>query len=376
MAKSDSTAVAQAKSVLGGQLLPLEELQRLADQLKHEKAFGFARRILHQARQDPSLAEQPGLRLRLAQQHALCTYKDPDLQAEVKFAAALDILQTGEDLQYTTNQETLGISGAIHKYQWEALGQKQDLERSLLYYRRGYQQGVRSDYGYTGINAAYVLDLLAHLEEQTAQAVGTPSETAADRRQEAQRVRTDIIDQLPALAQQQNNQWLGQEWWFLVTIAEAYFGLDRYTEALEWLKTAARLPNIPDWERESTARQLASLARLRTPDGRLTEAAPAWQVLADFLGQEYAAGVRTAVLGKIGLALSGGGFRAALFHIGVLAKLAELDVLRHVEFLSCVSGGSIIGAHYYLELGIRSIIHSYCEFRVEHRGTYLIRVAG
>src|SRR5207237_5326322 len=42
--------------------------------------------------------------------------------------------------------------------------------------------------------------------------------------------------------------------------------------------------------------------------------------------------------------------RASLFHIGVLAKLAELDMLRHVEVLSCVSGGSIIGAHYYLEV--------------------------
>ena len=34
----------------------------------------------------------------------------------------------------------------------------------------------------------------------------------------------------------------------------------------------------------------------------------------------------------------------------VLARLAELDVLRHVEVLSCVSGGSIIGGYYYLEL--------------------------
>jgi len=52
----------------------------------------------------------------------------------------------------------------------------------------------------------------------------------------------------------------------------------------------------------------------------------------------------------VGLALSGGGFRAALFHIGVLAKLAEFDALRHIEVLSCVSGGSIIGTQYYLEL--------------------------
>jgi predicted acylesterase/phospholipase RssA len=54
--------------------------------------------------------------------------------------------------------------------------------------------------------------------------------------------------------------------------------------------------------------------------------------------------------GKLGLALSGGGFRASLFHIGVLAGLAERDMLRHVEVLSCVSGGSILGAYYYLEV--------------------------
>ena len=70
----------------------------------------------------------------------------------------------------------------------------------------------------------------------------------------------------------------------------------------------------------------------------------------DFLGEARAAGASSAFLGKVGLALSGGGFRASLFHLGVLAKLAELDILRQVEILSCVSGGSIVGAHYYLKV--------------------------
>ncbi len=52
----------------------------------------------------------------------------------------------------------------------------------------------------------------------------------------------------------------------------------------------------------------------------------------------------------LGLALSGGGFRASLFHIGVLARLAELDLLRHATLLSTVSGGSIVGAYYYLKV--------------------------
>ena len=53
---------------------------------------------------------------------------------------------------------------------------------------------------------------------------------------------------------------------------------------------------------------------------------------------------------KLGLALSGGGHRAAFFHVGVLAKLAELGLLRRVEVISTVSGGSIVGALYYLHV--------------------------
>jgi predicted acylesterase/phospholipase RssA len=53
---------------------------------------------------------------------------------------------------------------------------------------------------------------------------------------------------------------------------------------------------------------------------------------------------------RLGLALSGGGFRASFFHLGVLARMAELGLLCHVEVISTVSGGSIIGALYYLRL--------------------------
>jgi predicted acylesterase/phospholipase RssA len=53
---------------------------------------------------------------------------------------------------------------------------------------------------------------------------------------------------------------------------------------------------------------------------------------------------------KLGVALAGGGFRASLFHLGVLRRLAELDLLRHVQVLSTVSGGAIIGSLYMLVL--------------------------
>ena len=43
----------------------------------------------------------------------------------------------------------------------------------------------------------------------------------------------------------------------------------------------------------------------------------------------------------IGLALSGGGFRATLFHCGALCRLGELGVLARLDRVSSVSGGSI-----------------------------------
>jgi NTE family protein len=46
---------------------------------------------------------------------------------------------------------------------------------------------------------------------------------------------------------------------------------------------------------------------------------------------------------RVGLALSGGGFRAAGFHLGVMRELDRLGILTGLDLVSCVSGGSIAG---------------------------------
>ncbi len=51
---------------------------------------------------------------------------------------------------------------------------------------------------------------------------------------------------------------------------------------------------------------------------------------------------------RIGLALSGGGYRASAFHLGTLKKLHEMNILDKVDVLSTISGGSITGAAYGL----------------------------
>jgi predicted acylesterase/phospholipase RssA len=366
--------VLEAKDILRGKIASPEKMFLLAEALRKADQFGYARQLFGRLRKSPvsatELKESDDRKMRnalggkearvvLAQKHALCTYKDPDIPADVRHERAFGILEEVEDLSKTSDQETLGLAGAIFKRKWQLDGQKQNLERALYYYRRGSELGAAGDYGWNGINAAYTLDQLAHIESRSASLAGSESLIAKERQEEARAIRRRLTAELPPLAMK--DEWLNDTWWFPVTVAEAHFGLGEYVEAEVWLGRAKRLVEggqVSDWEYETTARQLAELMRLQRDGTAATqpsalEETPAWRVLEEFMtvnGRSYTAGVRSSYIGKVGLALSGGGFRASLFHIGVLAKLAEMDVLRSVEVLSCVSGGSIIGAHYYLEV--------------------------
>ena len=118
--------------------------------------------------------------------------------------------------------------------------------------------------------AAYVLDQLASLEEAQATEVGTVSALAEKRRLQAKSIRDDLVSALPGLTEKDNA--FASQYWFLVMIAEAYYGLGRYQEALPWLEKAAALPDIPPWEFETTARQLTSIIRLQNNiEGKIHE---------------------------------------------------------------------------------------------------------
>ena len=349
----------RARQILSGQEAVVRDIFQLAKALMATNHFGHARKLLAKARVTPEGRSSEWREL-LTQKHAIATYKDPDLPPEQKFERAWEILSelfsdNNSQVRQEPSQETLGIAGAIFKRRWEVSSQSRHLERSLAYYLRGYKQGVAPDKGYTAINAAFVYDLLASQEQSAAILAGAKSETSRFRCGESKRIREDIIQVL--------KQFVGQlrEWWFFATLAEAHFGLgiyqpDNYDNASELMKEASSFPNVADWERESTVRQLATLLRLQRSNGlSLQDQERARQAIRSCFEQSRSdaaieEAVNSVLTGKVGLALSGGGFRASLFHIGVLAKLAELDLLRHIEALSCVSGGSIVGAYYYLEL--------------------------
>jgi predicted acylesterase/phospholipase RssA/MinD-like ATPase involved in chromosome partitioning or flagellar assembly len=326
-----------AKRIIHGETVRLDDIHALAERLKEERYFTYARKLFARALEMPEAKPRA---LKLLQRQALSTYRDPDLPAESRFAEALALLKTADLDEEEPSSETLGLAGAIHKYKWKLTGLRSDLEQSVFYYGRGARRDVTGDQGYTGINAAFMLDLLAEQERKS-----TPAD-ALRHSEQARSIRERIVFQLPPFAERPSNAWLRAQWWFFATLAEASFGLSRFSEARFWLREGLAL-NPPDWELESTTRQLAALAIAKQMS--LSEDSEAYRTLRILFGDATYA-LRGATIGKVGLALSGGGFRASLFHIGVLARLAELDMLRYVEVLSCVSGGSILGAHYYLEV--------------------------
>jgi predicted acylesterase/phospholipase RssA len=375
------------RNVLKGSDKTFIELVSLGQGLQRANQLDDARRLFEIALFELSTNSDQEVQTKLFRDLLLCTYKDPDLPAETRLQNAEQMVSTvlGEppgakaeppsptlmglaetlDQFPKLKQDLLGVAGAIQKRRWDTYGQRSYLVRSYQYYLRGYEMGSHNDRGYNAINLAFVLDLLGEQEE------GEIDHGRAVREM-ASKVRKEIVAILDPTYKVEDetthpkltDPGLMADWWVLVTLGEAWLGLGDYTKSKHWMTAAAKLKaqldedphetkHLAPWQLETAVRQIAQLARIRARrDGIRRDAlqtSPGWDVLRALLGGDSEA-ADSFLRGKIGLALSGGGFRASLFHIGVLAKLAEFDVLRHVEVLSCVSGGSILGTYYYLEL--------------------------
>lgn len=318
-----------------------EQALKLARKLKALSLFNYAAAVLQ-----VTLAGMSGDHPRwkkMVQQQALCTYQDRTQGVHERLMRAMELIES-LDLSATTDQETLGIAGSICRRRWELGGRREDLEQSAVFYCRGEALGIEGDDGYTAINAAFVLDLLASETKLEG--------TLAASRDRADKIRQNLVDALPARIASRANSSDAAKWWIVATLIEACFALGRYKEAENAL-ASVDLSRIDTWERESTVQRLAAITRLHA--GRGMDPNPAWNWINRCFPTE-SPGLRQSALGKVGLALSGGGFRASLFHLGVLARLAELDVLRHVEVISTVSGGSIVGAYYYL--AVRNLLQT------------------
>jgi hypothetical protein len=336
-----------AQSVISNRSGDAHSLFTLAHRLHEDNNTTYARQVLTVA-EEVYCDEHDGLWFDIKHKLALYTYKDQDQPLADRLTESenrLKKLLKHSGLSQKMRQDCLGMLGGINKERWRSFGNRAHLEASVSFYSQGVEcGGVALDGGYTALNAAFALDALSDMERDDK---GKLTPDAQERRARADRLREEILATVPEAPEP--NATEEQKWWRYCTIGESHLGLHRYDKAKTTLAKTSNL-NIHNWRRESAARQMADLARLhRAHDAADVDEQKAWDAMAPLVDGNVDA-ARLLVGGKIGLALSGGGFRASLFHIGVLARLAELDVLRHIEVISCVSGGSIVGAYYYLKL--------------------------
>jgi hypothetical protein len=197
----------------------------------------------------------------ILQQLALATYKfeQPDKKAAlIKAQGILSKLAP----QTSSDAETVGLWGAIHKRLWDQTQNRDDLEESVKAYARGYY--IKNDY-YNGINYAFMLDFRA------SQSAG---DDALVDHLLARRIRHDVLSicdrQLPAVSAEQRQTGSDESFWIGATKVEALFGLGRKVEA-ETLKVEIvdrerkRLgggADQADWKEASLVSQLEKLARL------------------------------------------------------------------------------------------------------------------
>jgi predicted acylesterase/phospholipase RssA len=382
----------RANAILNDQAGNPECLYKFAKRWLSERLmFGPAAKILSLALANYRGENRLFLNL-LRQQLAVATYKNEEAPTRKRLEAALAVLENVPSLIGATGMapddgladqaETWALHGAVYRRLADLDGKLRYLYQALDCYRRSNELDSQRDdchvTGYGALNAAFLLDSLAfHLEF-----IGDGpilKDGAKKARDESAALRIGIIDRLgKRLAISGHNQ----EEWLCETIAGAYLALSlaRWTaersaappiagiepadellrKARAWAEKAIQQRRA-DWKLETTHTQWVRVAYLNEPRGAAREVLESyWAAAASVINpfRKRSCGVElsawemagNARRGKVGLALSGGGFRASFYHLGVLARLAEVDALRHIDVLSTVSGGSIVGAHYYLLL--------------------------
>src|SRR5262249_25603650 len=195
----------------------------------------------------------------VVQQLALATYKAKDRDPKQSLLDAKGVLQS-LDPPSSSDPETLGLWGAIHKRLWDMADlPRQDrldaLSTAIWAHEKGFY--LKNDY-YNGINLAFLLNVRAK-EEQGDDAI-------ADRVQ-ARRVR----ERVRAICQQLLDSGVkgedekarkAEEYWVRATLVEALVGAGRPDDVVQKEFDVAKKVAIEPWMVKSTEAQLAKLRPL------------------------------------------------------------------------------------------------------------------
>jgi hypothetical protein len=188
------------------------------------------------------------------QQLALATYKSKKPDPVTALNAAKEILQKLRPHE-STDPETLGLWGAVHKRLYELTSDTTALDESIWAYEKGFY--VKNDY-YNGINLAFVLNVRAAI-------TADPEEATADVVQ-ARRVRRNvaaITRKLLAagMKDDEGNVDADETFWVQASLAEALVGSGQNEEAAKLREELTKTAPAP-WMIETMNDQLAKLEAL------------------------------------------------------------------------------------------------------------------
>lgn len=218
----------------------------------------------------------------VTQRFALATYKSEQPSKAAALEEAAQILETLEPAR-STDTETLGLYGSVQKRLWDEGQNSAHLDKAIWALEKGFY--VKNDY-YNGINLAYMLNVRAALNAESA-----PAEAIADF-VTAERTRRKVLDLCQTALASSPKPQPENEFWILATLSQAYAGLGDDEKANELLEQAKALdlssgsssaedsaPHVrkpvPRWMIQSTEEQLEKLRALLkvSPLDRITAVA-------------------------------------------------------------------------------------------------------
>ena len=150
------------------------------------------------------------------QQLAICTYKNPELNATIALLDALSIIRKLEPDNRTTNDpETLGITGAIYKRLWMLDKDVIEyLDRAIEYYKKGFT--LNQDY-YTGENYALCLNLKSQVTQDVQEQIYYKIE--------AKKTRESIITIIKILQDDEDFEKRSDLKWIYATLSHCYLAI-------------------------------------------------------------------------------------------------------------------------------------------------------
>lgn len=189
----------------------------------------------------------------LHQQLALATYKSKVPDAETALLNAKAILE-GLNPERTTDPETLGLWGAIHKRLWELKKDQAHLDQAIWAHEKGFY--LKNDF-YNGINLAFLLNARASI---------SPAREAIADSVIAERVRRQIIPickeaLTKGVKDDEGNPDQEQQFWVQATLVEALTGIGETQEA-QRIKAEAIAEAPEPWMAETMNEQLGKLEKL------------------------------------------------------------------------------------------------------------------